>query len=83
MAITCASAYAAYRVAAFTRLIAVELTRAGDVVQLRPRPQSTIVFDRHGNAAFTFFAEQRTDVSLDRVSRRMIDAILAVEDQRF
>jgi penicillin-binding protein 1A len=41
------------------------------------------VFDRTGKPAFSFFSEQRTDVTLDRVSRHMISAILAVEDRRF
>jgi penicillin-binding protein 2D len=83
VAITCAGAYAAYRVVSFTRLVALELSGAADVAQLRRRPQSTIVLDRRGNPAFTFYAERRTDVGIDRVSRRMVDAMLAVEDKRF
>ena len=42
-----------------------------------------MVYDRHNRPAFTFFEEQRVDVPLDRVSRHMIDALLAVEDRRF
>ena len=49
----------------------------------RRRPQATIVFDRHGKPAFTYFVEQRISVPLDRVSPHMVDAILAVEDRRF
>ena len=48
-----------------------------------PRAQTTIVLDRQGHPAFSFYAEQRIDVTLDQVSRHMIDAIVAVEDRRF
>jgi 1A family penicillin-binding protein len=67
----------------FTRAIAAELDHATQLAQLGSRPQSTIVYDRHGRPAFSFFIEQRIDVSLDTVSPRMVDALLAVEDQRF
>ncbi|HEY7497910.1 MAG TPA: PBP1A family penicillin-binding protein [Vicinamibacterales bacterium] len=75
--------YAAYRVAAFTIAIARELTRATELANIAPRAQATIVLDRRGKPAFTFYAEQRIDVPLDRVSRHMRDAIVAVEDRRF
>ena len=45
--------------------------------------QSTTLFDVNGRAAFTIFREQRIEVPLTRVSRNLIDAILAIEDQRF
>lgn len=67
----------------FTRAIAAELEHATQLAQLGSRPQSTIVYDRHGRPAFSFFVEQRIDVSLDEVSPRMVEALLAVEDQRF
>ncbi|MEO6213712.1 MAG: PBP1A family penicillin-binding protein, partial [Vicinamibacterales bacterium] len=72
-----------YRVLGFTRAVASELDGAAALAELTPRPQSTIVYDRAGKQAFTFFLEQRIDVSLERVSPRMVDAIVAVEDQRF
>jgi 1A family penicillin-binding protein len=73
----------AWRAAAFTFSISRELERAGGLTTIAPRPQATVVFDRHGRPAFTFFVEQRIDVPLGRVSRYMIDALLAVEDRRF
>jgi penicillin-binding protein 1A len=45
--------------------------------------QATTLFDREDRPAFTIFREQRIEVPLDRVSPRLIDAILAIEDQRF
>ncbi|HVL67685.1 MAG TPA: PBP1A family penicillin-binding protein [Vicinamibacterales bacterium] len=74
---------ACYRVAAFTYAVAAELERAGALAELTPPPQTTIVFDRHGRPAFSFYVEQRINVTLDQVSPVMIDALLAVEDRRF
>ena len=73
----------AWRVFTFTTSIAGELDRAGRLTNIAPRPQATLVFDRHQRPAFTFFVEQRIDVPLDRVSRHMVEAILSVEDRRF
>ena len=81
--LACATSIAAWRVAIFTVSIATELDRASALTRIAPRPQSTIVFDRHGRPAFSFFVEQRTSVPLERVSPHMIDAVLAVEDRRF
>ena len=80
---TVAGSAAAWWLGLFVYRVAGELERAEDVAELAPRPQSTIVFDREGKPAFTFFIEQRIDISLNHVSPAMIDAILAVEDQRF
>jgi penicillin-binding protein 1A len=74
---------AAWRLGVATYVIAAELDRASELAELARKPQSTIVYDRDGNPAFTFFVEQRIDVPLDRVSPVMIDAVLAVEDKRF
>ena len=45
--------------------------------------QATTLLDIKGNPAFTIYQEQRIDVPLSRVSRHVVSAILAVEDQRF
>lgn len=74
---------AAYRVTIFARIVAAELANATALAELAPRPQTTIVFDRHGQPAFTFFVEQRIDVPLDQVSPVMVQALLAIEDRRF
>src|SRR5688572_23614371 len=81
--LTAAAWNAAWRVFAFTTSIAGELDRASRLTDIAPRPQATLVFDRQQRPAFTFFIEQRIDVPLDRVSRHMVDAVLAVEDRRF
>ena len=64
-------------------LAAGALKDATTLAEIGAHPQSTIVFDRHGRPAFTFFVEQRVDVPLDLVSPHMIDALLSVEDRRF
>lgn len=74
---------AAWQTVRLTRTVAAELDQATDLAHLGPRPQSTIVYDRHGRPAFSYFVEQRIDVPLHQVSPRMVEALLAVEDQRF
>ena len=74
---------AAWRAVVFTASIAGELDRASALSSIAPRPQATIVFDRHGRPAFSYFVEQRISVPLDRVSPHMVHAIIAVEDRRF
>jgi len=75
--------YAAYRVISFTAAVARELDRSRELSEIAPRAQATLVMDRHGRLAFSFYAEQRIDVSIDRVSPHMREAIVAVEDRRF
>lgn len=45
--------------------------------------QATAVYDRDDTLAFTIFKEQRIEVPLTAVSPLLIQAILAIEDQRF
>ena len=45
--------------------------------------QATTILDAKDQHAFTVFREQRVDVALSRVSRHLVQAILAIEDQRF
>jgi 1A family penicillin-binding protein len=75
--------YAAFRAVTLAHYVHDELDRAKSLTELAARPQATIVYDRDGNPAFTFFVEQRIDVSLDQVSPFMIGAVLSVEDRRF
>ncbi len=49
----------------------------GDMVQ------STTIFDASDRPAFTIFKEQRIEVSLEKVSQNLINAVISVEDQRF
>jgi len=75
--------YGTVELALAAHAIVSELDRAKSLADLAPRPEATIVLDRYGKPAFTFFFEQRIYVPLDRISPRMIDAVLAVEDRRF
>ena len=45
--------------------------------------QATVVYDRDDTLAFTIFKEQRIEVGLGQMSPHLIDAIVAIEDQRF
>jgi 1A family penicillin-binding protein len=45
--------------------------------------QATTLLDAQDHQAFTIFREQRIDVPLSRVSRGLVAAIIAIEDQRF
>jgi penicillin-binding protein 1A len=83
LAVTLVAWFAAIKAVLVTQSIVHELDRAKVLANLAPRPQATIVYDRNGRPAFTFFVEQRIAVALDRVSPHMIDALLAVEDRRF
>jgi len=58
------------------------LADATPLAAIGGHPQATVVYDRNGREAFSFFVEQRIDVPLDRVSPRMLDALLAAEDRR-
>src|SRR5262249_3364194 len=59
------------------------LAHAATLAEIGPHPQTTIVYDRLNRPVLFFYIEQRVDVPLDRVSPRMIDALLSVEDRRF
>jgi 1A family penicillin-binding protein len=83
MLLAVAAWYGAYRLAALTFSLAGELRDVTPLAALAPKPQATLVFDRGGRPAFSFFVEQRIAVPLGAVSPHMINAILAVEDRRF
>ena len=67
----------------YLRGIVVDVPDAEQLRGIGAMAQATTLFDRTGRAAFTIFKEQRIDVPLARVSPHLIDAIIAVEDQRF
>jgi 1A family penicillin-binding protein len=74
-------------------LLAVISVVIGDVILSSPGareirtlanlPVATVVLDRRDAPAFTIFEERRYDVPLERVSPQLIQAVLAIEDQRF
>ena len=53
------------------------LRRLGDMAQ------STTLYDLGDRPVFTIYREQRIEVPLSRISRHLVRAIVAVEDQRF
>src|SRR4030095_10656495 len=67
----------------YARGIVVALPAAKELREIGTMAQATTLFDRSDRPAFTIFKEQRIDVPLARVSPHLIDAIIAVEDQRF
>lgn len=81
--VSIAAWYATFRAVRLAQSIAGELDGAKALADLAPRPQATIVYDRNGKPAFTFFVEKRIAVPLDRVSQHLVDALIATEDRRF
>ena len=63
--------------------IVVAVPAAEELRDIGAMAQATTLFDRTDRPAFTIFKEQRIEVPLARVSPHLVDAILAVEDQRF
>ena len=59
------------------------LPSARDVREIAAMAQATTLYDAKGRQAFTIYKEQRIPVSLEHVSPHLVQAILAVEDQRF
>lgn len=53
--------------------------------ELNEEPLSipSVIQDQDGNEIATFYAEDRTPVDLEDISPHMIDAIVAIEDERF
>ena len=45
--------------------------------------QATAVFDATDSLAFTIYKEQRIEVPLEQISPRLVQALIAIEDQRF
>src|SRR5215510_11718385 len=67
----------------YARDIIVAVPAAEELRGIGSMDQATTLFDRADKPAFTIFKEQRIEVPLARISPHLIDAIIAVEDQRF
>jgi 1A family penicillin-binding protein len=63
--------------------VADDAERAAAAFALNSGAQLTTMYDAQDRAVFTLFIEQRTDVSLSRVSPHLIAAVLTAEDRRF
>jgi membrane peptidoglycan carboxypeptidase len=67
----------------YARDIIIAVPAAEELRRIGSMDQATTLFDRTDKPAFTIFKEQRIEVPLARVSPHLVDAILAIEDQRF
>lgn len=56
---------------------------AAEIRAMGHMPTATVVFDRHDKAAFTVFQERRHEIPLAAISPNVVNAVLAIEDQRF
>ena len=56
---------------------------AREIRSLAHMPVATVVLDRYDKPAFTIFEERRYEIPLNQVSSHLVQAVLAVEDQRF
>jgi membrane peptidoglycan carboxypeptidase len=52
-------------------------------LETKSLPQRTRLLDSDGDTIATFYDENRVNVSLDQISRTMIQAIVSIEDSRF
>ncbi len=66
-----------------TRSVAESMDELPAELQTEALPQRTRVVDGRGNLLATLFDENRVNVSLSQVSRKMVQAIVAIEDYRF
>jgi penicillin-binding protein 1A len=67
----------------YARGIIIAVPAAEELRGIGSMDQATTLFDRTDKPAFTIFKEQRIEVPLSRVSPHLVNAILAIEDQRF
>ncbi len=60
-----------------------DLPSIDDVKKMGEMAQATVFYDAADAPAFTIFEERRFEVALADVSPHLIDALVAIEDQRF
>jgi len=60
-----------------------DLPSASELRDVGSMAQATTLYDRNNQAAFTIFQERRIERPLSDVSPHLVDAVIAVEDQRF
>ncbi|MFC7497022.1 MULTISPECIES: penicillin-binding protein [unclassified Nocardioides] len=65
------------------RNVATAMDNLPAELETDPLPQRTRLLDADGNTIATFYDENRVNVSLDQISRTMVEAIVAIEDSRF
>lgn len=66
-----------------TRNVAETMDQLPTELEADALPQKTRIVDGNGETIATIFDQNRVNVSLGQVSRRMVKAIVAIEDYRF
>jgi 1A family penicillin-binding protein len=59
------------------------LPSADEFGRMRQMNEATTVYDGQDRLVFTIFKEQRIDVPLDEMAPSLVQAVVAIEDQRF
>src|SRR5204863_9898850 len=67
----------------FAAALRDSLPDANAIRRIGDMDQSTAVYDNADRLAFTIFEEQRIAVPLSSVSPKLLQALIAIEDQRF
>ncbi|MDP3889877.1 transglycosylase domain-containing protein [Nocardioides sp.] len=65
------------------RNVAQSMDNLPEELEARPLAQKTTIVDSKGDTIATLYDENRVNVSLDQISRPMLEAIVAIEDYRF
>jgi membrane peptidoglycan carboxypeptidase len=65
------------------RQVAQAMDNLPSELETDPLPQKTKLLDSDGETIATLYDENRVNVSLDQISRKMIEAIISIEDARF
>ncbi len=66
-----------------TKKVASSMTGLPEELKTEPLAQRTLMVDEAGNVIATLFDENRINVSLSQISRKMVKSIVAIEDYRF
>src|SRR3954462_10796401 len=66
-----------------TKQVAAGMTKLPAELKTQPLAQRTVMVDEAGNVIATLYDENRINVPLSQISRKMVKAIVAIEDYRF
>jgi 1A family penicillin-binding protein len=67
----------------FTYEATTNLPNRKDIASIGEMAQATVLFDAANKPVFTIFKEQRIEVPLSSMSPQLVQAVLAIEDQRY
>jgi len=77
------TAGAAFLLAAIVGDVVIGSPGAREIRTLSHMPVATVVLDRYDKPAFTIFEERRYEISLAEIAPSLVQAVVAIEDQRF